>query len=82
MTRRTRPLPFFISHFTLRLHERACHAHRRTQRLAAANADKANWRLWGPYLSERQWGTVREDYSATGKAWEYLPHDLARAAEP
>ena len=49
------------------------------QRLAAANADKANWRLWGPYLSERQWGTVREDYSATGEAWEYLPHDLARS---
>jgi hypothetical protein len=50
------------------------------QRLAAANADKANWRLWGPYLSERQWGTVREDYSATGEAWEYLPHDLASAS--
>jgi hypothetical protein len=35
--------------------------------------------LWGPYLSERQWGTVREDYSADGNAWEYLPHDMARS---
>ena len=35
--------------------------------------------LWGPYLSERQWGTVREDYSANGDAWNYLPHDHARS---
>src|ERR1700723_3808611 len=35
--------------------------------------------LWGPYVSERQWGTVREDYSATGDAWNYLPHDHARS---
>jgi hypothetical protein len=39
----------------------------------------ANWRLWGPYLSERAWGTVREDYSAAGEAWEYFPHDHARS---
>src|SRR5207249_3813193 len=38
-----------------------------------------NWRRWGPYLSERQWGTVREDYSSNGAAWEYLPHDHARS---
>jgi hypothetical protein len=38
-----------------------------------------NWRRWGPYLSERQWGTVREDYSAGGDAWDYLPHDHARS---
>src|SRR5262245_30696275 len=37
------------------------------------------WRLWGPYLSERQWGTVREDYSRGGTAWEYFPHDHARS---
>jgi len=37
------------------------------------------WYLWGPYLSERQWGTVREDYSADGDAWTYLPHDQARS---
>lgn len=37
------------------------------------------WRKWGPYLSERQWGTVREDYSAHGKAWEYLTHDQSRS---
>jgi hypothetical protein len=37
------------------------------------------WKRWGPYLSERQWGTVREDYSASGSAWEYLSHDQARS---
>src|SRR5205823_4105769 len=40
---------------------------------------RAPWRLWGPYLSERQWGTVREDYSASGSAWEYFPHEHARS---
>jgi hypothetical protein len=40
---------------------------------------KTYWRRWGPYLSERQWGTVREDYSPDGTAWEYLPHDQARS---
>ncbi len=39
----------------------------------------SDWYLWGPYLSERQWGTVREDYSADGEAWDYLPHDHARS---
>jgi hypothetical protein len=39
----------------------------------------AGWRRWGPYVSERQWGTVREDYSPGGTAWEYLPHDHARS---
>ena len=39
----------------------------------------AAWQLWGPYLSERQWGTVREDYSPYGNAWEYFPHDHARS---
>src|SRR5207253_8393281 len=48
------------------------------RRLRAARAD-AVWRRWGPYLSERQWGTVREDYSEHGNAWEYLPHDHARS---
>src|SRR5580693_4137641 len=49
------------------------------QRLANDLAGKENWRRWGPYLSERQWGTVREDYSADGSAWDYLPHDHARS---
>ena len=49
------------------------------QRLANDKAGKENWRRWGPYLSERQWGTVREDYSASGEAWDYLPHDHARS---
>ncbi len=39
----------------------------------------SDWYLWGPYVSERQWGTVREDYSADGQAWDYLPHDHARS---
>jgi mannosylglycerate hydrolase MGH1-like protein len=42
-------------------------------------ADPGRWRKWGPYLSERQWGTVREDYSADGDAWNYVPHDHARS---
>jgi hypothetical protein len=42
-------------------------------------ADPARWRRWGPYLAERAWGTVREDYSAYGNAWEDLPHDHARS---
>jgi len=47
--------------------------------MAAARDDKVPWRRWGPYLSERQWGTVREDYSAYGSAWDYFPHDHARS---
>jgi len=39
----------------------------------------ARWRKWGPYLADRSWGTVREDYSANAEAWDYLPHDLARS---
>ena len=39
----------------------------------------SDWYLWGPYLSERQRGTVREDYSPDGEAWSYLPHDRARS---
>ena len=42
-------------------------------------ADAEAWRRFGPYLSERQWGTVREDYSANGDAWDYFPHDHARS---
>jgi hypothetical protein len=49
------------------------------QRLENDRRRKENWRRWGPYLSERQWGTVREDYSAGGGAWDYLPHDHARS---
>ncbi len=49
------------------------------QRLTSANDPKTAWKRWGPYLSERQWGTVREDYSEDGNAWEYFPHDHARS---
>src|SRR5580765_2086438 len=48
-------------------------------RIAAADAGTEPWRDWGPYLSERAWGTVREDYSADGNAWDFFPHDHARS---
>ncbi|MDJ0818346.1 MAG: hypothetical protein QNJ58_19210 [Desulfobacterales bacterium] len=49
------------------------------RRLAEYRQRQANWKKWGPYLSERSWGTVREDYSPDGSAWEYFPHDHARS---
>ncbi|MFZ1975862.1 MAG: hypothetical protein WAU89_23675 [Candidatus Acidiferrales bacterium] len=49
------------------------------QRLLASTEREVHWKRWGPYLSERQWGTVREDYSANGDAWNYLPHDHSRS---
>ena len=48
-------------------------------RLEEARNKKAAWKKWGPYLSERQWGTVREDYSENGDAWNYFSHDQARS---
>src|SRR5437588_8511920 len=50
-----------------------------TLRLREDARREKNWKRWGPYLSERQWGTVREDYSAGGTCWEYFPHDHARS---
>jgi hypothetical protein len=49
------------------------------RRLAEARARTTHWKRWGPYLAERQWGTVREDYSPHGTAWEYFPHEHARS---
>jgi hypothetical protein len=49
------------------------------QRLNEAREARIPWKQWGPYLSERQWGTVREDYSADGNAWDYFSHDQARS---
>jgi Glycosyl hydrolase family 63 C-terminal domain len=49
------------------------------ERLLANVPGRDGWKHWGPYLSERQWGTVREDYSANGTAWDYFPHDHARS---
>jgi hypothetical protein len=49
------------------------------QRLEAQREGREDWRLWGPYLSERAWGTVREDYSPYGSAWEHLDHDRSRS---
>ena len=43
----------------------------------STHEDRLRWREWGPYVSDRQWGTVREDYSATGEAWDYFPFDIA-----
>ena len=48
-------------------------------RLRESSASQTPWKKWGPYLSERQWGTVREDYSSNGDAWNYFPHDHARS---
>src|SRR5512134_2373553 len=48
-------------------------------RLAATREQQEPWKKWGPYLSERQWGTVREDYSESGDAWQYFSHDQARS---
>ncbi len=52
---------------------------REEQRLLESHKRSRYWRRWGAYLSDREWGTVREDYSADGSAWEYLPHDHARS---
>lgn len=49
------------------------------RRLVAAHSRSEDWQRWGPYLSERQWGTVREDYSAHGDSWFFFPHDHARS---
>ena len=49
------------------------------QRLEQTRERQNNWKRWGPYLSDRAWGTVREDYSAAGTSWEYFPHDHARS---
>src|SRR5205809_7355375 len=49
------------------------------QRLEESRQRTKHWKRWGPYLSERAWGTVREDYSQYGTAWDYFPHDQARS---
>jgi hypothetical protein len=49
------------------------------ERLRDTRERKAHWRRWGPYLADRQWGTVREDYSAHGRAWDFFPHEHARS---
>src|SRR5688500_8594146 len=49
------------------------------KRLNEAREAQIPWKRWGPYLSERQWGTVREDYSDNGNAWDYFSHDQARS---
>ena len=55
------------------------HPNAERTRLAADARRLENWKRWGPYLSERQWATVREDYSEEGASWEYFPHDQARS---
>jgi len=60
---------------TIQKHELTAEA----QHLEEAGQRERHWKRWGPYLSERAWGTVREDYSPYGTAWDYLPHDHARS---
>ncbi|MEY2937012.1 MAG: hypothetical protein RL033_7761, partial [Pseudomonadota bacterium] len=55
------------------------HDNHEQQRLDEDERRVRNWKRWGPYLSERQWGTVREDYSESGSCWDYLPHEHARS---
>jgi hypothetical protein len=55
------------------------HANAERQRLAEDHARERHWKRFGPYLAERQWATVREDYSADGNCWDYFPHDHARS---
>ena len=55
------------------------HVGAESERLRQADEEQVPWRRWGPYLSERQWGTVREDYSDNGDAWSYFSHDQARS---
>src|SRR6267142_4175587 len=54
-------------------------ANREQERMAGKHGSLTAWRRWGPYVAERSWGTVREDYSADGNAWAYFPHDHARS---
>src|SRR5438874_13755351 len=49
------------------------------ERLQEAADKKSKWKKWGPYVADRQWGTVREDYSADGQPWDYSTHDMARS---
>jgi len=63
----------------IRSRSKAGDAQAERSRLAEAAGGSAPWRDWGPYLSERAWGTVREDYSADGDAWSFFPHDHARS---
>src|SRR4051794_41165257 len=56
-----------------------CRMNAERTRLEEARERKLPWKKWGPYLSERQWGTVREDYSASGDAWNHFSHDQARS---
>src|SRR5262245_18123053 len=62
-----------------RARETTCTAREGERRLQEATSPDTPWKKWGPYLSERQWGTVREDYSETGDAWNYFSHDQARS---
>src|SRR6516165_7730949 len=65
--------------FNVRSARRVAVMNAEEKRLEEARTRKAHWKRWGPYVSDRAWGTVREDYSATGEAWEYFPHDQARS---
>src|SRR2546423_9845893 len=63
----------------LALVRRSIQMNAENRRLQESAERRVNWKRWGPYLAERAWGTVREDYSADGSAWRYFPHDQARS---
>src|SRR6516162_1084829 len=65
--------------FNVRTARRVAVMNAEEKRLEEARIRKTHWKRWGPYVSDRAWGTVREDYSATGEAWEYFPHDQDRS---
>src|SRR5947207_13949448 len=71
-------------HILMRKTTTATGTHRTTltreqERLLEHRQDKRDWKRWGPYVSDRAWGTVREDYSTDGSAWTFLTHDMARS---
>ncbi len=71
--------PSLMSNAAPNIEQRNRHVDPERRRLEEGRHDRLRWNLWGPYLAERQWGTVREDYSANGDAWRYCPHDHARS---
>src|SRR6185437_8227996 len=85
---RLRSSPFLVQqslirgpHWAVLLTESSVNEFRTAEhlRLKETREDRVPWKMWGPYLAEREWGTVREDYSPNGDAWHYFTHDEARS---
>src|SRR5262249_5008794 len=77
-SRRSRPASRFQLKENPTMNQKA-HRQAEVRRLGEDGRRERNWKRWGPYLSERQWATVREDYSPYGSCWDYFPHDHARS---